>query len=222
VAATHVLNTTTQKAVITNIDGYFSIQASVNDTLLFSAVQYKKKQVVITNAILAQDIWQVFLEEAVNELDEVVVTPYNLSGDLSSDLGNLETGKIVTASTLGLPNANAKRRTQTERLLNEATTGGGIPLFPIINAITGRTKMLKKRLALDREYARTEAARSAYADSVFSKELKIPIDKIDDFMYFCEVDSEFEAVLQTKDYFVILGFLTLKSKAYRKNNGLDE
>ncbi len=43
-------------------------------------------------------------EEFVNELDEVVVRPYNLSGDLNRDMQQMKTDPVVTASTLGLPN----------------------------------------------------------------------------------------------------------------------
>ena len=220
VAATHVLNTTSKKAVITDIEGYFTISAKLNDTLVFSAVQSEKKEVVITRSILAQKLWNVFLETAINQLEEVILTPYNLSGRLGSDVNTLKTEPIVTASSLNLPNAHAKRRTQTERLLIEATTGGGIPLNPIINAITGRTRMLKKRLAIDKKSAKTEEARNTYADSLFSKELKIPIPKIDDFMYFCEVDPDFELVLATEDYFKIWEYMKIKSFVYRKNNKL--
>lgn len=42
VAATHVLNITSKRATITNISGFFAIQVQLNDTLVFSAVQFKK------------------------------------------------------------------------------------------------------------------------------------------------------------------------------------
>lgn len=222
VAATHVLNTTTKRATITDVNGFFSIPANLNDTLLFSAVQYKKKQLVVTLAILESRTIYVPLEDAVNELDEVVVRPYNLSGDIAKDARSLEIAPVVTASTLGLPNAYVKPPTKAERELFEATTGGGtVPLNPIINAITGRTKMLKKRVARNKKYARTERVREFYADSLYTKELNIPKDKIDDFMYFCEVDSTFSSVVDTHDRLKIWEFLRRKSAVYRKNNTLE-
>jgi len=42
-----VQNTTTERATITDIDGYFSIPVSLNDTLVFSAVQLKRKVVPV-------------------------------------------------------------------------------------------------------------------------------------------------------------------------------
>lgn len=221
VAATHVLNTTTRKATITDINGFFSIAASLNDTLVFSAVQYKKKELTVTIDILESKSLQVPLEESLTELDEVVVMPYNLSGDVGRDLNRMTVEPVVTASTLGLPNAYAVFPSQAERLLNEATTGGGIlPINPIINGISGRTKMLKNRVKRNEQYARTRRVRAFFADSLFVTEFKIPEERISDFMYFCEVDPSFQSTVDSHDRLKIWEYLRKKSFVYRKNNDL--
>jgi len=219
VAATHVLNTTTQRATITDVSGFFSIPVKLNDTLVFSAVQYKRKEIVITLNLLESKFLLIPLEEALNELDEVVVMPYSLSGDVSRDLNRIDKGSIVTASTLGLPNAHVRPITKAERELYTATTGGGIiPLFPIINGISGRTKMLKDRIKRNEKYARTERVREFYVDSLYTTELKIPETKVDDFLYFCEVDATFQAIVDTHDRLQIWEFMRKKSLVYRENN----
>lgn len=222
VAATHVLNVTTQRAGITDLNGYFSIQVRENDTLVFSAVQFKKKQIVVTPSIFKSTNLIVPLEEALEELDEVVVTPYNLSGDIAKDLQTLDIEPVVTASTLDLPNAYVRVPTKAERELFEATSGAGIiPLNPILNGISGRTKMLKQRIARNNLYGRTERVREFYADSLYQTELKIPQERTDDFFYFCEVDSLFQKVVDTHDLIQIWEYLEKRSLVYRKNNELD-
>jgi hypothetical protein len=222
VAATHVLNTTTKKATITDIDGFFTIQANLNDTLVFSAIQYKKKELIVTAEILAQKMLNISLEESLTVLDEVIVTPYNLSGDITKDLQIIKTEQVVTAQTIGLPNAYARVPSKAERELFEATSGGGlIPITPIINALSGRTKMLKKRIARNNLYSRTERVRAFYADSVYRIDLKIPEDKIDDLLYFCEVDTTFQYVVDSHDRLKIWDFIRRKSVVYRKNNEID-
>jgi hypothetical protein len=219
VAATHVQNLSTKRATITDIDGFFSIYANLNDTLLFSAVQYKKKHLVITADMLKQKILRVLLDDALNVLDEVTVTPYNLSGDIAKDLQVIRTDAVVTSQTVGLPNAYARVPSKAERELFEATTGGGIlPLNPILNAISGRTKMLKKRVARNDLYARTLRVKEFYADSLFTSELNIPKDKIDDLLYFCEVDNDFQKVVDSHDRFKIWEFIRKKSVLYLENN----
>ncbi len=221
VAATHVLNMTTQRATITDISGFFSIPVSLNDTLVFSAVQYKRKEIVVTLSMLESKLILIPLEESLTELDEVIVMPYSLSGDVSQDLNRIGKGSIVTASTLGLTNAYVKPVTKAERELYTATSGGGIiPIFPIINGISGRTKMLKNRIQRNEKYARTQRVRKFYVDSLYTTELKIPEDKVDDFLYFCEVDVAFQATVDTHDRLQVWEFLRKKSLVYRKNNDM--
>jgi hypothetical protein len=228
IADVHVMNTSAKKATITDEEGDFTITVRLNDTLLFSAVQFKRKTLVVTAAMLQSTTVFVPLEEFVNELDEVVVRPYDLSGDLGRDMQNMDTGQIVSASTLGLPNADVKPLMQSERQLQQATAGKfhpfmllNPPIDPLLNAISGRTKMLKKRVARDKKYLRTEAARDQFADSLFVAQLKIPEEKIDDFMYFCEVDQAFDSLVKSDDTMALWSFLLKKSSVYRENNGLD-
>lgn len=46
VSATRVLNITKSRATITDNNGFFTIRVGLNDTLVFSATQFKKKKVV--------------------------------------------------------------------------------------------------------------------------------------------------------------------------------
>ena len=223
-----VQNTASQRAVITDIGGYFAIDAKLNDTLVFSAVQYRRKILPVTQVLLNTSFFTVSLEEFVNELDEVVVKPYNLTGDLDKDLENLTLEKDVSAEALNLPNADVKIITQSERKLQEASSGMysisrplAVGLNPIINAITGRSKMLKNRVKVDKKYARTQRVQEFYVDSLFLTVLKIPIEKIDDFMYFCEVDAAFQSAVDSKDKLKIWDFMVEKSRIYRRENELD-
>lgn len=218
----HVVNLSSEAATITTEEGFFQLPVREGDTLLISAIRYQRKTLRVTRQILEASLLEIPMEPFVNELDEVVLWPYNLSGDLDRDLSNVPVEEPVTAHSLGLPNASAKRRTQAERQLIEATTGSGlIPLNPFLNALSGRTRMLKKRLARDRAYALTEEVRSRYPDSLFAGELGIPVVRIPDFMYFCEVDSAFSGLAATGDRLRMWEFLRGKSEQYRSSNGLE-
>ncbi len=225
-----VRNINTQKATITDENGNFEIAAKQNDSLIFLAVQFKNKIVPITPEIFNTNFITVPLEEFVNELDEVVVRPYDLTGDIDKDLQNLKLEKDVSAEALGLPNADVKIITQSERKLQEADSGkffyyyvvgAAVNINKILNRILGRTKMLKNRVAIDKKYAQTQRVQDAFVDSLFIDTLKIPSDKFSEFMYFCEVDAAFDAVVQTDDQLKIWEFLINKSVAYRRNNNLD-
>ena len=177
VANVHLLNLTTNKVTITSADGYFTISAKLNDTIRFSAVQFTRKELVVNQAMLDGFI-VVKLSTSLTELEEVVVWPYMLSGDLLKDMDAIEIEAIITASTLDLPNANVKERIQSERLLYTARTWDfkviSIKLDPLINAISGRTKMLKKRVARDLKESKYNELYDNLDKSFLVNDLKIP------------------------------------------------
>lgn len=229
VAAIHVSNSTRNRGTITDIDGFFTIAAALNDTLVFSAVQFKKKEVVVTLEILKSKKIQILLEETLTQLKEVVVMPYNLSGDISRDMNKLETGPIVTASTEKLPNADFKSPTQSERKLYAARTWDAhfyviaftSKLDPLFNYFSGRTKMLNQQVARDAKIDLTNQVRKYYSDSLYINDLKIPKNKINDFIYYCEIDNNFSDVIAKGDKLKIWEFIRKRSLVYRKNNKLD-
>ena len=216
----HILNVSSNRASTTALNGDFSIAAKIGDTLIISAVQFKKKELLISLAVLASMPITITMESEITQLDEVIVLPYNLTGNLSTDANDLTKEPVYTTSTLGLPNAYVKPLTQAENRLYEATTGAGIPLNPIINAISGRTNKLKKLVAYEKSDRLWESVRNAYSDSTYVKELKISQDRLDDFIYYCETDTKFSALAKNNNPFQILSFLKGKIPVYKKNNGL--
>ncbi|MEO1486902.1 MAG: carboxypeptidase-like regulatory domain-containing protein [Bacteroidota bacterium] len=226
-----VQNTSAETGTITTTDGSFSIRVQQNDTLVFSAVQFTQKSFVVTKEIFAAEFIQVSLEEFVNALDEVVVRPYNLSGNLDTDLGGLTLSKDVTAEALQLPNAEVKILSQSENKLNDADNGKFVYIVPmgiginvnkLLNRISGRTKQMKDRIALDQSYAAIQKVEEKYMDSVFVYQLKIPKEKLFDFFHYCQMNETFEAVQGNPNELVMWEFLVVQSKSYRKINSLED
>lgn len=204
VTGVHVINRSQGRATITDARGYFELPAQQGDTVVFSAVQFKKEEMVIGAAMLDSPELLIHLTEKVTELDEVVLK--NLTGNLTTDLRRIKTDS-VTAIHMGLPNATRRLPTQTERRLNEATTGGGfIPLNPIINAISGRTKMLKDRLRKEKATARLEKIRNAFDDDFFNS-IGISTENIYNFLYFCSVQPGYDAILAADNMMSLQEFL---------------
>lgn len=219
VSDVHVINATSKKATITNTYGYFSIPVKLNDTIWFSAIQYEKSCLVVDEKILAGKLVTVTLEESVTELEEVVVTPYKLSGDIHKDIQSLKIEPVVTSSTLGLPNTSVGALSLNERKLFLAMEEQA--LHRLIDEITGHNKKLRKMVSLDEVADQIETVKQFYPDSLYVQVLKLPLQRIDDFMYFCAFDSIFSATVETLDKLKIWEFLEEKSRRYRDNNNLD-
>ena len=204
----HVINKTASKFTISNENGEFRIPARVNDTLLFSGISYQPKEIVMTKLIIAGKQVSVYLEELVNQLDQVVIGKV-LSGDLLSDINNANLKTEINFYDLGIPGYKGKLRTQSERRLYEATSGGMIPIIPLINAISGRTKRLKANVKLEQADECLDKMKADFAKSLFSN-YELEDDKKVEFFYYCQDDSEFEKICKLKKGMDTLEFLTNK------------
>lgn len=211
----HVINKTAQRFTITNNQGEFQISVSLNDTLVFSSIQHKILSVLVDQGVVDNKTLVVYLEEQINQLDQVVVGKV-LTGDIMSDVGNVE-GEPMTSKKAGIPSYQGKPKTQSERRLNEATTGGGIvPLNPIINAITGRTKELKRRILLEEKETLMYSIKARLSEDLFSLE-PLHKDYVMEYFYFVSEADDFLLRCKNKTDILILDYLLVKLKEYKSN-----
>jgi len=220
----HVFNKTYNKYTITDEEGEFKIPVRINDTLVFSAIQFELKEIVISETLINEMFFKVLLKVQVNELDAVYIKR-NLSGDLLADAKRIKTKDKVTARTLGLPNSHVIPPTQAERRLQTASNfspqlggslggvGGAVSLDAVINAISGRTKKLKN---LVRQERLTIVENSVFEgfNQVMLDDFKIPKDKLYDFLYYASADKLFGQIVKTKSNIIIYDFIKAKSKTY--------
>lgn len=212
----HVLNKTSKHNTITNKEGHFRILAKLNDTLTLISLQHYQKDIVVNYDILDAKTLIVKLEERINQLNEVILGRI-LSGNLEDDVNDFDDPEEINFWDVGIPGYMGKPKTQSERRLNEATTGGGIvPLNPIINAITGRTKKLKEQVKLESQNDLLNGIIERLSES-FLNNYPIEPDKQMEFFYFCAEDPEFENRCRDKSDIEVYLFLEEKFKEYSKN-----
>ena len=210
-----VVNLSLKMGTITDIDGRFTIKARLNDTINISAVQYESRQFVVNQTIFNRKKITLYLIPKINELEEVNISNINLSGNLGSDSENTKVNPVLSPQDLGLPVNTAPPRTVEERRYYEAVSGGsGIPLNPILNAITGRLKMLRHHVEVSRFAQKIQETRSTFSDSIYMRELNIPEDLIEDFVYYIFEDEEANTYVNTNDALGLLEFMMTKSKSY--------
>ena len=99
----HVINLNQVIGTITNKKGEFSITAAVNDTLYFSYLGFKSQKVRITNDMFRFQETKIALTELAYALEEVIITPYQLTGYLEIDVRNLPINTAYQYSISGLP-----------------------------------------------------------------------------------------------------------------------
>lgn len=215
-----VVNISLKRGTTTSNSGEFTIEVRENDTIHISAVQYESREFVVNQTIFSRKKISLYLIPKVNELDEVTISNIDLTGDIEKDIKNTKLKPAITAASLGLPENAHPTFTAEERRVYAATTGSGA-ISSLINAISGRTAMLKKHLEVSKLQAKVYSTRDKFSDLLYMKELNIPEELIEDFVYYVFEDKKAIAQVNQGNLIELLDFMMDKSKTYlliRKEN----
>lgn len=166
----YVINRATETTVATTRGGYFTINAQPNDTLVFSALQFEAKDVVVTEKNFGIDLLFVPLKVHTRDLEEVVINDY----------------QHLNAESLGLVPKGQTRYTPAERKLATASKYKMNPLGldPLINMFSGRTAMLQKAKETENKEVLIEKMRYLYSDEDIVSLFKIPQEYVSGFLFF--------------------------------------
>ena len=210
-----VVNISLRKGTTTDTNGSFTIEARVNDTINISAVQYESRQLIVNKTMFNRKKISLYLIPKVTELDNVEISNIDLTGDLKKDIRSTQFKKQVTARELGIPENTAPKRTIEERRYYTAvTSSAGIPLDGLINSITGRLKMLKKHIEVSRFEKLVQESRYRISDTIYMKNLNIPEELIEDFVYYVFEDKKAKELVDANNALGLLEFMMEKSKPY--------
>lgn len=88
-SSVNIINVNEVKGTITNREGYFEINAQVDDTLYFSYLGFKSITVVVTNDWKKYGDVKIKMTEVGFALEEVVLEPLKLTGYLEIDAKNI-------------------------------------------------------------------------------------------------------------------------------------
>ncbi|MCM4169624.1 hypothetical protein KCTC52924_02223 [Arenibacter antarcticus] len=206
----NVINVKTERATITNDKGEFGIQVKAGDQLVFTAVNYQIMVVEITPEILANNRLVVEVNEKVTELDEVVVTPENQEKflQLKSKELLLEEHEYETDRSTAVENIS----------LSKAERGmvNGLNFVNIFKALLLAAKGDDD--TEEREPLKvSDVLRQVYDDRFFVVDLKLPQDKIDDFLLYCDTQLPGRELLQKRNEFQLIDFLVTQSESYLDN-----
>jgi hypothetical protein len=241
-----VVNLNSNKSSITDSLGLFSIEVKLKDSIRFTAVQYQTKTIIISDLILLKNSLVVNLIDNIINLNEVTVTPYNLTGKIELDIDRLSIKPVITSSSLGLPNADINKMTQSERLLLEADRGKYVRLatiedqgkllqvlgyatlsvvintHKIMNKVSGRTNSLEDRVTRDETMELEREIITKFSKKTISESFDIPEPNIDGFLTYCISQNDFSELEQAGNTVVIWEYLKARSIEFKKTELLEE
>lgn len=236
VAEITIFNVSSNIGAISDVDGRFSITAKAKDTLYFQGLSFVSQKYVLTEKDFWTEELEIRLKVKINELDEVVVTPYTLTGDLEVD-----TKKIKTYGGFSGIDMNVTKNYGDERFNkgNKITTspdhfapnGSNIDFLAIgrgIGRLLGIKKNSKKNASLVFEERRLRDIQSkSFAEHInerfshhfFISTLKIKNEEIVPFLAYAEMSSyDLVEFLKVENELKLIEYLIDKSKAFKKEN----
>ncbi len=205
-----ILNLSTKRGTISNDEGVFEIRVRLGDSLRLSSVQHITKIIYISKTIFTRKKIAIQLLIETTVLEAFELKKHNLSGRLGIDVQKVIKKNEISAVTLGLPNAGRKKMKKVDREIYTATTSsGGISLDHIINTLSGRIKMLRKKKVIVEEDIDVQVLLKQYNYDL-EKNFNILKENTTRFLYFCRTDSMFNKVL-FNDEFALIKFLEEKA-----------
>ncbi|HDZ04204.1 hypothetical protein LCGC14_0068300 [marine sediment metagenome] len=243
-----IINLNSKKSTITDSLGLFSIYVKLQDSLRITAVQYLSKEIIITNDLINKGVVVIHLIENIIDLSEVTVTPYNLTGEIDRDIDRLNIKPTITSYSLGLPNSDVTKMTQSQRLLQEADRDKYIKIekkdpegtdqlseilsytsisvvintHKIMNRLSGRTKSLEEMVARDEKTEMERDIIDKFSKKVICDSFQISEENFEGFITFCISQNDFLELTQSGNSLQIWEYLKSKSIEFKEADILRE
>lgn len=209
VSGIDVVNLVNEKSVFTDEKGEFHILAKTDDLLVFSSDKFQYKRKIVENEDFESGNVTVEMVSKPGQLEEVVIIKYK---DIKlEDLRIAAAKKHFTPAGRKLYTAGDFKPIDLLKIL-----GGGMPFDPILNAINGRTKRLKKEITIEQRELRLKLISEMYEDDFYIQTLKIPNEIIMGFKYYLVEDECFAVLLSSNNKSMIEMHIIKSAENYLK------
>jgi len=229
-SSVHVINLTQKTVTLSSSTGNFEIEVSENDILLFSSIEYERKEVAITAEIIKAAFLEVQLVVDVNELEIVNLSNTALTGNLNTDLDKIETVKdLPVGFAIDFMNARFKSdftdplrepenlAFQQNNVMQE-TPVNLIAVAGLITDLLGIKTREKVKLPPGFYDPLSIQIRKLFTDDFFITSLKIKEERIKHFLFYLDDQAIDRQLLFEKNRMALIEFLIDHSENYRSIN----
>ena len=213
VSDVHIINLNTKLGTVSNDKGEFELLISLNDTLLFSSVEYERRKIRMTGNFIKYKKIVVDLIPSLNELEEIFIE--GLTGSLSYDINKVPKDTLKKHSFFLKPGDLKKALPPDLHGSKKAPYVGFFP--PISGSIFLPDPGYEAEQRLKRELSRKKQfpikIRKQLGLDYFTKKLNIPEEKIDNFLAYCE-DRDIVAEYYKNNLLKVIQILREESENY--------
>jgi len=230
----HVINKNIKLGVATNKSGKFIIPVALNDTLIFSSVQFSQKLVVVTQDDLKNNLQTIELFPHTIQLDKVVLFSHKMIGNLAIDGSKFKSKFYENSNYLNFKGidfdmllggdayktSEINRKVLSSKTNSDIVSGGDI--LGLIKYLKGNADKIFKKASKEQQQVMlnqiintTNTIRQDLKDDFFINTLKLSSGKINDFLYFA-IDEKKANLYNSNKKIEIITYL-IKIRPYYKN-----
>ncbi len=226
-----VYNISSQKGTITDADGSFKIAVAENDRLQIYALQYQSFTVVVDKGIVENKRMNIMLNPAITQLDEVIVRPYDLTGNIQVDVKKIPTYYSSIDWDLSYKalefeygferdEQSAIQGNAAEEALNLHTLKNGLDVLAVLGGVSQllfpRGKKLTERKKTEKEQLLSNNMQQRFSRVFVEDNFGIPENKAVDFLFYAQENGMDARLLKPENELELMRFLHEKSEEYKK------
>ena len=202
VVAANVVNNTAQLNTITDAEGAFEIPVALGDEVIFSSVQYLIRTVEITPEILKKNRLIITVNEKINALEEVVVTPENTEKFLDLKEEEFESYDYNKDKSTKLENT----------IVTQGQLRNGLNIINIAKLIAKAVS--SKSLEEKQKLKPSEILTYVFSDEFFVNDLALKNDQVTGFLEHIDKNLPSQQLLKTGQQFQLIDYLISESQKY--------
>lgn len=176
----HIINKNANQGTNTNDLGLFEIPVFIGDTLTFSHINFKDKEITITKENIYNEILKVELEGKTYQLEEITLQKPKSIFYVDPEI---MPAPNINAKTLNLPYANTIAK--KDYSVVKFRSGGVVSLDNLINALNGNNRRRKELQKITYEDDILKKIRKHFTDDFFITDLNIKQENINPFLNYC-------------------------------------
>lgn len=205
VVAANVVNISAQINTITDGEGAFEIPVKTGDEVVFSSVQYMIRTVEITPEIIQKNRLIITVNEKINALEEVVITP-----DDAEKFLNLKEEEFK-----GFDYERDKSTRLENTIVRQGQLNNGLNLINVAKLIA---KIVSNKTEEEKRNLKPSEVLSYVFDiSFFKSDLELRDDQIVGFLEHIDDNLPSQKLLNQSQQFQLIDYLITQSKKYRNN-----
>lgn len=179
----HILNLSSRQGTISSFDGEFRISAKVNDTLIFSGIQFHTLGLIVDEQIIERKYLKIELKPKIEELSEIELKGHDLDGLFYIDTKRMRDSlPLVTDEAVDFSNQGYDDPTSGNYVVPSANI---LNLVSMIGKKKRKENAEKNNLIQEKRQAPAKL-RKELGDEVFVSQMGIPKTHIEPFIRYCQ------------------------------------